>query len=80
MSAAESTTCRRCSECVGEEHHWMVILAEPHIDDEGNAGELIVPCKHCGEIATVCDECEGPVFPAGRSLCAECNADRGDFE
>jgi hypothetical protein len=33
--------CRRCSECVGEDHH--ALLEE--YDDE--TGECFVPCKHC---------------------------------
>lgn len=41
--------CRRCSECIGEEHHWVACASEffvPMGESEDDAIHL-VPCKHC---------------------------------
>lgn len=35
-----ATHCRRCSECEGQDHHWMEAC-----DDD--SGEPIWVCKHC---------------------------------
>ena len=63
-------TCRRCTECVGEEHHWLTSMPECPED-----GEPFIPCKHCDARAAVCDECfEAPVWPimSNQPLCASC--------
>ncbi len=39
-SAAPSDKCRRCTDCEGEEHHWMV-----ECDDDRPQG--VMGCKHC---------------------------------
>lgn len=51
--------CRRCSECMGSEHHWM---SNPGFGDgeEGSRNpdyEFI--CKHCPALGGECDECDG---------------------
>jgi hypothetical protein len=48
---ATSEQCRRCSECVGQEHHFLPM---PEEDDDG---EWVFPCKHC-DAATPADEDE----------------------
>jgi hypothetical protein len=63
-------TCRRCSECEGEEHHWLTSMPELPVD-----GEPYIPCKHCLARAAVCDEClECPVYPivSDQPLCVDC--------
>jgi hypothetical protein len=42
---------KRCSECVGQKHHWCT---EIRTDD----GEHL-QCKHCDAIASECPECMG---------------------
>lgn len=67
---ARRRTCRRCTECVGEEHHWLTSMPEC---PEG--GEPFIPCKHCDERAALCEECgEAPVWPivSNQPLCADC--------
>jgi hypothetical protein len=77
--------CRRCSECVGAEHHWLDHVTYPGQDDgEGSTYETEFVgfiCKHCETVAVLCDECDGPIYPiTGASVCADCTAERGDFE
>jgi hypothetical protein len=71
--------CRRCSECRGEEHHWMTAIPDVWEDD----GTMIIPCKHCEAVATalMCDNC-GDVEPLPPDteepddyLCPECIQD-----
>jgi hypothetical protein len=38
----DTKTCRRCSECIGQEHHFL-----PIIDQDDETDELYYPCKHC---------------------------------
>lgn len=67
--------CRRCLECVGEEHHWLTSMPECPED-----GEPFIPCKHCDARAAVCDECcEAPVWPivSNQPLCADCRLGEG---
>lgn len=75
------TPCRRCSECIGEEHHWLEHCEDPdevETDVEPFVGFI---CKHCEVRAFQCEQCDGPIFPmTGATACAECTAERGDFE
>ena len=52
--------CRRCSECVGQAHHWMDNDA---FQDEGDPQYA---CKHCPAVAFWCEECVG-------EGCKDCN-------
>lgn len=36
------TTCRRCSECVGAKHHWMVSTVDPDRDDLDDTENVLV--------------------------------------
>lgn len=36
---SDTTICRRCTQCEGEDHHWM--------EDCDDDGEPIWVCKHC---------------------------------
>jgi hypothetical protein len=65
----DSATCRRCTECVGEQHHWLTAMPEC---PEG--GEPFIPCKHCDARAALCDECfEGPIWPiVSPAICKSC--------
>ena len=63
------TECRRCTECEGEEHHWMVILGEAESDGD----DITIPCKHCDATThgVDCEAC-GEIVPAAVShLCEE---------
>ena len=44
-----TTTCPRCSECMGCEHHW---IADP-------TPERDYVCKHCDAFGDMCLECSG---------------------
>lgn len=52
--------CRRCSECRGENHHWI-----EHCDDPAEVAEPFVGyiCKHCDARAEMCDACDGADEP-----------------
>jgi hypothetical protein len=64
--------CRRCSECVGQEHHFLPIAEWDEV-----AQDFYYPCKHCDQRAPACFECEEAIWPvvddSGR--CAECKFD-----
>ena len=47
--------CRRCSECIGEDHHWL----EGEYTDTGAHG---YECKHCEAATGICPE---PVLVGG---------------
>jgi hypothetical protein len=64
--------CRRCTECEGQEHHWLMADCT---NEDGTPCEPFIPCKHCHARAGVCDRCDdGVIFPvvAGRTLCDAC--------
>ena len=48
-------TCRRCSECRGENHHWLEACNPPAPDGDGFVG---YECKHCDARAEMCDACD----------------------
>lgn len=56
LSAAPSPSgvkpCRRCSECEGQDHHWM------YVGDEGEAGDPVMSCKHCEATRPIQDDDE----------------------
>lgn len=54
-----STPCRRCVECVDEEHHWM---PEPEHDLQRDA--IFFECRHCPATCAA-DEGQGPYEPSG---------------
>lgn len=66
--------CRRCTECVGEQHHFL----EPEL----GAGDAIVwPCKHCDfqDSNAECERCGADqpqsvmqTRPDGREVCSFC--------
>jgi hypothetical protein len=64
--------CRRCSECRGENHHWLEESAPPPPNGDGFNGYV---CKHCPARAEMCDGCGGAVEP--EHVCEE---DGGDLE
>lgn len=68
--------CRACGECDGN-HHWL-----DSCGDDDDPCEPHYVCKHCEVRADMCGGCgDGVIFPVtGATLCAECTADRGDFE
>lgn len=77
MSAQPSSPCRRCSECRGENHHWIEEVAEPFVG---------YVCKHCDARAEMCDACSGAVEPGhvcdfgedGPYVCPGCHAVGGE--
>jgi hypothetical protein len=76
--------CRRCSECQGEEHHFLEHVEHPdQSDDETTITEEWAGfiCKHCEVKADQCEQCDGPIFPiTGATVCVHCAAERGDAE
>lgn len=75
------TTCRRCSECEGAEHHFLEHCDDPAATPAGEEPFAGYICKHCEQKADMCDECSGPIWPhTGQTVCADCTAGRGDFE
>ncbi len=55
-----SEACRRCSECRGENHHWLEESRPPPPNGDGFNGYV---CKHCEATAEMCDDCTGAVEP-----------------
>lgn len=51
----DSNACRRCSECVGMNHHWTPGPLAPD-DPEWQPGDYA--CKHCEQRGDGCPECE----------------------
>lgn len=50
--------CRRCSDCIGCEHHWVDDLVFENGDGEGEpVGDHV--CKHCPVCGLTCDDCDG---------------------
>ena len=45
------SACRRCSECVDQDHHWS---SEIRTDDAER-----LQCKHCDATAAECETCDG---------------------
>ena len=64
-------SCRRCSECVGMSHHWML-----ECDEKSPQG--FFRCKHCDTVGMECALCDG----SGRdnplskdAICPECDGE-----
>lgn len=58
-----SSECRRCSDCVGSDHHWMqnddfgcAAIDEPDRPD-ATGNEYV--CKHCPVVGDDCTKCGG---------------------
>lgn len=64
----KQTTCRRCSECQGCDHHWMDNL---DFEDENDDPEYV--CKHCPAVGTDCQWCEEGIRNGKR--CGICKGD-----
>ena len=45
-------TCRRCSVCVGMDHHWLEDV------DEADPPAYTHRCKHCPALGLLCDDCD----------------------
>lgn len=58
MASMIGTTCRRCSECQGQDHHWM------YVGDLDDTGEPVMSCKHCDATLAISDD-------EADALCAE---------
>jgi hypothetical protein len=68
----EAMPCRRCAECEGQEHHWLMPECT---NEDGTPCEPFVPCKHCDARAGLCGRCcDGVIFPVAedRTLCDAC--------
>lgn len=50
MSPATNKQCRRCSECPGQEHHWI------ENDDFEDEGDPEFACKHCDAMCHAKDD------------------------
>ena len=58
--------CRRCAECVGQDHHWLPVPEED--------SDWFFPCKHCDARAPVCEDCGDEIATVSGILCAACDA------
>ena len=56
---AAEPECRCCSECVGQEHHW---LENPDFEDEDDPE---FACKHCDATCRAIDDGDGLPLPSG---------------
>ena len=67
--------CRRCSECIDSDHHWLPNGAFG--DDSQENNECIYVCKHCNAIGDECGECDGDGCDpySDDELCAECGGE-----
>jgi len=72
----QPVTCRRCTECIGEEHHYM----DDCVNDAGEPVDPFFRCKHCPYTcaAVDCEAC-GDLVPIdivdevnGAVVCAMC--------
>lgn len=64
------TVCRRCSECIGQEHHWIEGTDLEGVRDPEFA------CKHCEALSHGTDDADGFIVPLGRLMtAAELDAD-----
>lgn len=68
LNESERKTCRRCSECVGQEHHW---IDSYQYEGEGTENDPDLACKHCDAIAFMCLGCDVGM-PATGQICKEC--------
>jgi hypothetical protein len=64
--------CRRCSECVGQEHHWI------ENDRFCDPGDPEYVCKHCESACVAVDDADGLPIPSGivcaqPPVCGECD-------
>lgn len=87
LRTSEATTaapCRRCTECTGQEHHW---LSEPDLQDEEadfeeGVNDYVYKCKHCRAHRPYDpdedeDEFESPEEIEERRAAGECVCDEG---
>ena len=62
--------CRRCSDCRGEQHHWIEDCGDD--DDDGQ----FYACKHCDATANACGNCSSPV--QGQYCSTSCEEEAAD--
>lgn len=61
--SADVSTCPRCGECKGSDHHWMEEATYATYDENDDPldaepiGDRV--CKHCPAIGNECEECGG---------------------
>lgn len=67
--------CRRCSECRGENHHWLEESRPPPPNGDGFNGYV---CKHCDATSEMCDGCGGAEEPG--HVCEDDDEEGGDLE
>jgi hypothetical protein len=62
--------CRRCSECVGADHHWL---------DDFEVEGIDYACKHCPAVGIACLVCDGSgLDPEDETDCTLCEACDGE--
>lgn len=68
---AAERNCQRCSECEGQQHHFIENNEISGLDDPE------FTCKHCPATAFLCVGCDKLLFPppADEMLCADCKAE-----
>lgn len=63
------SSCRRCSECIGQGHHWI------ENDEVFGPEDPDLVCKHCDAKAFKCIDCDDRIVGGPDQRCAECAAD-----
>lgn len=58
--------CRRCSECMGSEHHWLDGYVEGGADADHS-------CKHCSALGQTCEACDGSGDAGEGEFCEACD-------
>lgn len=70
-ATAEASKCRRCMECLGQEHHFLEGVGDcPDCEDYSCGNCPGAGCKHCGVVADLCEKCLDHVF--GKGDCGDC--------
>jgi len=80
--SSETKTCRRCSECPTNSHHWIDNPSFGDCEDDGDMGPSHL-CKHCDAVGDQCELCGGDGIPfdeegeqtTGHECCQDCNGE-----
>lgn len=71
-----TTNCRRCSECRGASHHWILNGDFGNEDEPEEIQEADYVCKHCDQLGRECPACYGDgTEGASDDICDNCNGE-----
>ena len=78
MMSNTTQQCRRCSDCVGMEHHWLPNPEFGDCDAPEEMQDVGYVCKHCPALGIECATCYGSgwiVADGWREDCDACNGE-----